>query len=429
MYRLRIAKKTILMFVGVSQEDNVEYLIVKGDKILRRGACNFSDLERIKVEEKVKYARISFYSELAYSDVVNLRLHNKKLLDVVVKRYINEQSVFVEDFVSKSKLLKLEGTQAKIAIFALPLRDLDFVKKIKEVFIVEYVIPVEVALLKYALKMNKEAEVVFWQHNNLLLEMDLQDGFIQNRRISEHSGSLDDVLNFENRTFVSFNSDDPKNEVEKYAHLLGLVDADSSFDFTDKEYFHEVVSYELSRVIFALSVMFFVFSSVYGLDRYLYLKRLDFKLNSKLELLKNLQGEISGTNIPQSDVQVIKELSDYNEAAQSELDLGKFLTWITSIVPKDAVLSFVKVSKGIGQKGNNPESIGINQTNAPNSGEFNVKIMLSVKGSYDYAKRLAVDFLSELSKRVKPQKSSFAYDKEEKNGVFITVFNINGRSF
>ncbi len=430
MYRLKIAKKMILIFVDVSQEDNVEYLIVKGNKILKKGACSVSELEQIKLEEKVNYARISFYSELAYSDIVNLRLHNKKLLDVVVKRYINEQSIFVDDFVSKSKVLNLEGTQAKVAIFALPRRDLDFLKKIKKMFIVEYVIPTEGALLKYAQKINREAEVILWLHNNLLLEMDLQDGFIQNRRMSEHSGSLDDVLNFENRPFVSFNSDDPKDEAEKYAHLLGLIEADSSFDFTDKEYFHEVVSYELSKAVFALSVALFVFSSAYGLDRYLYLKRLDFELNNKLGILKNLQKEISGTTVSQNDVKIIGELSKYNDAAQSELDLGKFLTWITHIVPKGSVLSYVKVSKSTSNSENNPNQINANQTQtAVSSNLFSVKLALSMKGGYDYTKKLAVNFLSELSKRVKPQNSKFVYNKENGFGVFTTVFNVDGRSF
>lgn len=414
--------------------DIVEYAIAKRGKIVEHGVCEISRLAELKKRKGVKYARVGFFSELTYVDTVNLKLTNKKLLDVVLRKYINEQSIFVEDFRVKGKILNLQGTQAKVAVCAVPVSDIRAVSLVKEIFTVEYVVPVEVALYEYLKKRESDKNSLAFVYGNSVLEFETDEDFVVSRRITSRSAFSEDFEELKKDGTLVVNFEDVENSEDEPVHLLGLLYVNSDFDFLDRDYVNSVVSYELSKAVFVASLLFFLAFSIYGFRRYMLLKRLDFELKEKLYTLNGLEKQISLRNISQKEIKVLFEISRYQKMALNELDMGKFLTWITAIVPEGAQIESLKVSSAVFSN-KKPTQAGMNGTLKPSpnqlmaNGRFSVKVEVVCSGDYISAKREAMEFLSKLSKRVQPKDNSFIYSKDDGKGYFSTAFFVEGRRF
>ncbi len=435
MFRLRASKKVILITISSSMPDIVEYAIVKGGKIIEHGVCEISRLAEIKKRKGVKYARIGFFSELTYVDTINLKLTNKRLLDVVLRKYINDQSIFVEDFRVRGKILSLQGTQAKVAVCAAPVSDLRAISLIKEIFTVEYVVPVEVALYEYLKKREPDKGSLAFVYGGSVLELEIDEDFIVNRRITSRSAFSETFEELRGEKKLVVNFEDVENSKDKPIHLLGLLYVNGDFDFLDWDYINSIVSYELSKVVFVASLLFFLAFSFYGFQRYMLLKRLNFELKEKLHTLNGLEKQISLRNISQKEINVLFEISKYKKMVLNELDMGKFLTWITAIVPEGAQIESLKVSPVVFSNKKKPVQAEMNGALKPASnqltanGRFSVKVDVVCSGDYVFAKREAMEFLSKLSEKVQPKDSSFIYSKEDGKGYFSTAFFVEGGKF
>lgn len=434
MFRLFKGKKVILITVSTSMPDMVEYAIAKRGKIVEHGVCKISQLSEIKRKRGVKYARVGFFSELTYIDTINLKLTNKKLLGVVLRKYINDQSIFVEEFKAKGKILDMQGTQAKVAVCAVPVNDIKTVSLIKEIFTVEYVVPVEIALYEYLKKSKIDKDSVAFVYGASVLEFEANGNFVVNRRITSRSAFSEtlDELKRDETLFVNF--EDVENAEGEPIHLLGLLHVNGDFDFLEMDYVHSIVSYELSKAIFVASLLFFFGMSFYGFQRYMLLRRLDFELKEKLYTLNGLKKQISLRNVSQKEIKVLFQVSKYKKLALSELDMGKFLTWITGIVPEGARIEKLNVSSSgsFNKKPAYTGAIGAKRANTIRQtvrGEFSVKLEVECSGDYVSAKKEALEFLSKLSERVQPKNSSFVYSKEDGKGYLSTAFLVEGRRF
>ncbi len=114
--------------------------------------------------------------------------------------------------------------------------------------------------------------------------------------------------------------------------------------------------------------------------------------------------------------------------------MGKFLTWITGIVPEGARIEKLNVSSS-GSFNKKPVYTGAIGTKRANTirqtvrGEFSVKLEVECSGDYVSSKKEAMEFLSKLSERVQPKNSSFVYSKEDGKGYLSTAFLVEGRRF
>ncbi len=427
MYRFGKGKKTILIFVSVSSNE-VDYAIVKKHRILEKGKCALEELERIKQKYKIKYARVAVFSELTYIDKINIRLHNKKLLDMSVRRYINDQSIFMGEFDFKSKLIKKVGEQATVGVVALPSQDLKIVESIMDIFSVEYVVPVEIALLSYALRNKPKVKSIFWVYEGRVLDLELDDEFVVNRSLT----SYEERANTESsEDLVVFKYGESNNQ-DEHAHLFGLLFVDAQFDFTKAEYIHENIALDLSKVLLAFSFIFFIVMFAYGAKQFFYLKHLNYEFNAKLALLNSINEEVSKENISQKEKAALFTISKYQKRALKEVDLGKFLTWITHIVPEGSTITDLEIKGSSFNKRQRNRSPVRNTPFAGNltSGNvFDVSLELSIKGDYKTTKERAILFLDELSKKVEPLNSEFSFDKQSELGTFVTTFKLSGREF
>lgn len=434
MYRLSSGKKVILINISTSKPDMVEYAIAKKGKIVEHGVCEISKLAELKREKGVKYARVGFFSELTYVDTINLKLTNKKLLDVVLRKYINDQSIFVEDFKVRGKILSLQDSQARVAVCAAPVSDIRAVSFIEEIFTVEYVVPVEIALYRFLKKSEPEKDSVAFVYGDYVIELEIEGDFIVNKKITSRSAFSETLEELKRDRTLFANFEDIKNSEDEPIHLLGLLYVNSDFDFLEKDYINSIVSYELSKVIFAASLLFFLAFSIYGFQRYLLLKKLDFELKEKLYTLNGLKKQISLRNISQREINVLFEISKYKRLVLNELDMGKFLTWITGIVPRGAKIDSLRVSSAVASN-KKPHQAEINGALKPVSnpikvnGEFSVRVELECRGDYISAKKEAMEFLSKLSERVEPKNNNFIYSKADGKGYFSTAFSVEGRRF
>jgi len=241
LYRLSSGKKVILINISTSKPDMVEYAIAKKGKIVEHGVCEISKLAELKREKSVKYARVGFFSELTYVDTINLKLTNKKLLDVVLRKYINDQSIFVEDFKVRGKILSLQDSQARVAVCAAPVSDIRAVSFIEEIFTVEYVVPVEIALYRFLKKSEPEKDSVAFVYGDYVIELETEGDFIVNKKITSRSAFSETLEELKRDRTLFANFEDIKNSEDEPIHLLGLLYVNSDFDFLEISSAHNSV--------------------------------------------------------------------------------------------------------------------------------------------------------------------------------------------
>jgi hypothetical protein len=260
MFRLNSGKK-LLLFIDFANSGDVEFAISKGRKIVEMGHCSFEEIPNLKKDKGITYARIAFLSELSYFDITNLTIRNKKFAKLGIKKYINDQSVFMEPFEIKYKELSKSDSSQLYAMCALPKSDLSRIDFLRKVFIVEYIIPVEYALLNISKISSQNPQRIVWAYNNFQVELEIENSHIQSKSTSAFNENEEIESNFygENTLFLGSLSKlnqniDYNGDGLRYAHLYSLLLADKSFDFIDDDYMHSIVSYELSRIVFGLSI-------------------------------------------------------------------------------------------------------------------------------------------------------------------------------
>lgn len=412
-----LRKKILLLFIRPSM-DTVEYAIASSGKILRHGSCDFDQLKELAEEEKLKYARVSFLTELSYFDRTTVRVKNKKFINFAVKKYINDQAVFVDSFVYKFKLLKSDQQQV-VGICAIPEEDLKFITKLQEMFVVEYVFPVEIALFSFAYKLNSKVKSVVWTKDDLQLTLTIDNGFILNKSVSSYVSEIE-----------SISEDELILNKENYplAHLEGLLYPFKECDFLPMEYIRDVVSFEASKLSLVLSSAIFVVLAVLSGMDYVKYSNLRAEFSKKSDLLNSKIAFINTYMPHQDEAKTLNDIYKFVNEEKNELDLGGFLSWLTHIVPSDSIITMIDIKReGISNNNENGYSNQYSQDMTQENTGFMVKLKLKIDGSYIEAKSSAKMFLKDLSKKVKLQDSRFEYDKDNNGAVLYTQFRIKGR--
>ncbi|WP_022671048.1 hypothetical protein [Hippea alviniae] len=426
MFRLNLGKKkTLLLFIRPSF-DTVEYAIAVGSDLVKSSSCTFEELKQIAKDEKIKYARISFLTELSYFDKTTVRVKSKKFINLAVRKYINDQAIFVDSFVFKSKILK-SAEQHLVGVCAIPEDDLKFIDKLKETFIVEYLLPVEVALFNLAKRLNEKVKSVVWVKDDFQINLTIDDNFIVNKSISSYvSEEIEPYAEDE----ILFNQ---KNH--PLAHLEGLLYPDKECDFLPADYVGSVISYELARLSLGFSVIIFVILSTLSYVDYTKYSKLLAEFKRKSDLLNSKIAYIN-THMPsQDEIEALNKIYQFVNEEENELDLGGFLSWITRIVPSNSVIVMLDIKRsGLNNQGDteespsfNPESESQQPAYQQNLSGFTVRLKLKIKGSYVEAKSSAKEFVKSLSEKVKPKDSRFEYDKSNSGATLYTQFEIKGR--
>lgn len=147
-------------------------------------------------------------------------------------------------------------------------------------------------------------------------------------------------------------------------------------------------------------------------------------LISKEEDIKN--------KIPdQKEINTLFAVSKLKEKINQELNLGNFLTWLTNIVPPNAIISNINII---------PESAATQAQDTRNidmkekaqkvyTGKFIVKINLSIRGNYKISEQKALAFIKNVSKKSEPHGNTFVYTKKNNKAQLSAVLIVNGRDF
>ena len=449
MFRVKTGK-TILLSINLSDEGNVGYAIAKGEKIIETGSCALNELESLKRKKKVTYARVALLSELSFFDIAQLTVRNDKFINMAVKKYINEQSVFMEPFKVSYKQVKKNDAVRRIAVSAIPEADLNRIAFLKDLFIVEYVVPLEIVVSKFAISQNNNTSRVLWAYLNTQIDLEIEKGCLKSKTVSAYNKTdeIDTSFYPEDTVFLGEFAkqykDDELSEDEKFknklAHFYGLFKLDKDFDFLEKEYIHKVVSYELSRVVFAFSIFAFFGLGFFGVNNFFQYASLVNKFEKKHRAL------IQNVNYTNSHMPKLSELKRFiaieklQKESNKQMDLGGFLTWITHIAPKEALIDNVDIESYKAKNNNNqqnyqePPSASSNfsqNIEAPklSSKNFAVSITLVINGTYIDTKATARQFLKELTKKIETDSSEFMYDENLNRATLVTKFKIDGSKF
>jgi len=445
VFMFRMSKKKILIFIDLTNSDTVEFAVVKGKNIIESGSCNIKELEKIKKDMNVNYASIAVLSELSYFDIARLTVRNKKLMRTAIARYINEQSVFMESYISRYKEINKSGDVYDVALCAFPESDIKRIEYIKSLFIVEYIKPVEYVLVKMAKHLNPNADNVVWTHNGLQLEIEIDRDCIKTKSVRPYSEeeSIDKTFFGENTVFFE-ESLDKNNYVEldlkalSVAHIYGLLFVDKYFDFIDENYFHNVVSFELSKFVFAFSTVAALVFMLLGANQYFTYVDLSNQFEQKSRLLRQKENYIKSNMPPQDEISVLFEVAKLQKKFKSQLDLGKFLTWVTNITPNNAIIDSMNIAVFKEEKNNKntaiaPNAKGVSTSNDVvlniNSKNFNVEIKLLIDGNYKKTKDTALNFLKELSSKITTESNDFTYNEKKNQAIFVTRFKVDGSKF
>ncbi len=444
-----LKRKTIFLFIDLSSLDKFEFAIAKGNKIIKVGKCSKDELKDIKKEESVDCARIAILSELSYFDIMRISIKNKKFTAMAIKKYINEQSVFIEPYQIAYK--EIEGSQDEhlMSVCAIPKSDIDAITSLRELFVVESIIPMELAIIRLAKTLVPSTERVIWANDKIIMDIEIQNNFVGSKSVNVYdAGKKLDMDTFSNNTLFlgqlsSLNKDreyiqDELHESTNLAHLYGLALADNKFNFIDNEYSNEIQSFKFSRTALFISIPVSLFIAFIGFENYNKYVSLEDKFMHKKLMLERYDNYVRH-NMPKPDeIGLLSNISKLQKAVNNQLDLGKFLSWITHITPKGAIIASIDISSYKKDNSNKPQYGAPGEDTAAQSivsktqlsdKNFAVVIKLHIDGNYERSKHISKLFLKELSKKIKTDSNDFSYDEIKREAFLKTTFKVDGSRF
>ncbi len=449
MFRVK-SGRIILLSINLSYEGGVEYAIAKGEKIIETGSCTLNALKDLKKEKKVNYARVALLSELSFFDMTQVTVRNDKFINMAVKKYINEQSVFMEPFKISYEQVEENDTARRIAVSAIPEADLNRIAFLRDLFIMEYVVPLEIVVSKFAISQNANTSRVLWASLNTQIDLEVENGCIKSKTVSAYNKTDEiDVSFYPEDTvflgeFVKYHNNDELSENEKFknqlAHFYGLFKIDKDFDFLEQEYIHKVVSYELSRVVFAFSVLVFFGLGFFGMNNFSqYTSFVNTFEKKQIMLIQNVN--YTNSHMPKlNELKRFTAVEKLQQESNKQMDLGGFLTWITHITPKEALIDNMDIEFYKAKKNNNQQNYQEPPNTASNfsqnievpklnSKNFATKVTLVINGSYMETKTTARKFLKKLTQKIETDSNEFVYDENLKRATLVTKFKIDGSKF
>ncbi|WP_035587024.1 hypothetical protein [Hippea jasoniae] len=411
MYRIGGFKNGVVIILTSS--DDVRYAVIKKGRVKKTDVCPFDKLSQLKSKYKLNRAVVGFLSELTYFDRTTFRIKNKKFLKLAIRRYLNEQAVFAEDFDFRFSIVNMRDV-ADVFICGVPKSDLHRIEAIKRFFVVEAVMPVEIAVLNYCKKATNAEEAVF-VYDNLRVDLATEDGVISSRRLSPYE---EEELGGENRCILK------DNEI-----FVALCNIDKNFDFLDADYINKNLSYELSKVALFVSVFFAVVVLLFAYQKYSSYKNLKSQFDQKMAFYKSLNSYVNSSIPSEEEKENLKKIDQLIKLENKQLDLPKLLNFITAIIPQPFKLEELGVSKNAQKSSNSNPYSQANNNALQSSDQYSIKLLLTCNCSYKKSKELVKEFMGELTKKVKQPKADLNYTDEENMAILKASFKVEGEKF
>ncbi len=432
-----MASKTAYLFVNTSNMGNVEYLIAKGNKIVKTGTISIQNIGELEAD----YLRISFLSDLSYFDIAQLKISSKKFLNIAVKKFIDGLSVFTEPYIVRYKLLNKFDDGMSVKIAAAPKSDInELFQSLNQSAVIDSIVPVENAIVNLSKKMGIHPNKIVWAKLGILSEMIIQNGNIISRSLSKYDpqqtssfleegtllmGDLADE-NKENIKWKSNILDADLNQVLHSPEIYGLFFLDKSFNFLENVYLTKITTYRFSKLAAVISIILSLLLTSVSARSYLNYLKIRKTFNDKLSYLSSKNDELKAKLPNKSEITTLKRLSKLQNKLNKELNLGKFVGWLSNIMPSDALINSIDVSPAI--KTASKQRGAVLQTESADK-EFTAKIDISIKGNYKSTKYKTIMFLKKLSFKTAPKKSNFNYTNSDKSARFRTILTIDGSKF
>ncbi len=433
--------KTAYLFVNANNAESVEYFIAKGKRIVKNGVTSIKNIDDLKVD----HLRISLLSDLSYFDIVQLKISSKKFLNIAVRRFIDGLSVFTEPYSARYKLLNKHDREMSTSITAVPKSDINalFQSIDNQSVIIDSVTLVENVIANLLEKMNIHPHKIMWAKFGFLSEIIVEKGNIRSRNLSKYNPEQARSL-AEEGTLLMGDLADKNEEITKWRRnilgasigeimhspeLYGLFFLDKNFNFLENDYLTKTTAYRFSKLTAVISVVLSLFLTTVSVRSYLNYSKIRKIFNSKLLYLSSENSKLQAGLPNMNEISTLEKLSKLQNKLNKELDLGRFIGWLSNIMPSDTLINSIDITPNL--KAATSKRLGrspVLQTK-PDAKEFTAKIDVSIQGDYKSAKHKMVIFLKELSARTMPKQSVFNYTNSDKSAQFSTILTIDGSRF
>lgn len=431
-----MASKTAYLFVNTSNTENIEYLVAKGNKIVKTGTISIQNIGELKAD----HLRISFLSDLSYFDTAQLKIRSKKFLNIAVKKFIDGLSVFTEPYIVRYKLLNKFDDGMSVKIAAAPKSDInELFQSLNQSAVIDSVMPVENAIVNLSEKMGIHPNKIVWAKFGTLSEIIIKNGNIISKSLSRYDPQQTNNFSEEGTLLMGDLADENKenikwklnvfganlNQVLHSPEIYGLFFLDKSFNFLENVYLTKIMAYRFSKLAAVISIILSLLLTTVSAKSYLNYLKIRKTFNNKLSYLSSKNDELKAKLPNKNEITTLKRLSKLQNKLNRELNLGKFVGWLSNIMPSDALINSIDVSPA---KTASKQRGAVLQTESADK-EFTAKIDISIKGNYKSTKYKTIMFLKKLSLKTTPKKSIFNYTNSGKSARFRTMLTIDGTEF